>query len=243
MKIFADTANIDEIKEFASWGVIDGCTTNPMICVKSGVKDLEGHMRQILALGTGHVSIEVTSNDLDEMLEQARWFATWDENVVVKLPMNVNGLKACKILTEEGVKTNVTACMSTKQAILAAKAGATYVSIFWARIEDMGYDAATTVRDTREIFDTHGMSSQIIIGSFRSISHVLTAMKTGAHVLTIPSDLLRQMPWNPRTESTINEFLDQWSKFHGGEDPVTNAMRSQAAPPKMRSKDGKLVRD
>jgi transaldolase len=235
MKIFADTANIDEIKEFQSWGVIDGCTTNPIIIVKSGVKDLEGHMKKILALHTGPVSIEVTSNDVDEMLEQARWFATWDEDVVVKLPMNVSGLKACKILSEEGIKTNVTACMSTKQAILAAKAGATYVSIFWARIEDMGYDANIVVKETREILDTHHMKSEIIIGSFRSMSHIIVAMKSGAHVLTIPTELLKQMPWNPRTETTINEFLDQWNKFHGGEDPLTTA--------RLQSKGGKLVRE
>ena len=251
MKIFADTANIDEIKEFHEWGVIDGVTTNPLIIVKSGVKDLETHMKKILALDTGHVSIEVTSNELDEMLAQARWFASWDKDAVIKLPMNVNGLKACKTLTAEGIKTNVTACMSTKQAILAAKAGATYVSIFWARIEDMGYDASTVVKETREILDTHDMDSQIIIGSFRSMSHIITAMKTGAHVLTIPTELLKQMPWNPRTESTINEFLTQWNAFHGGEDPLTNAVNLKAtippqAPssaPKMRSKGGKLVRD
>lgn len=226
MKFFADTANIVEIEEFQSWGVIDGCTTNPIICVKSGVTDVEGHMEKILSLKTGPVSIEVTTNDLDEMLDQARMFSSWGDDVVVKLPMNVNGLKACRVLTQEGIKTNVTACMSTKQAILAAKAGATYVSIFWARIEDMGYDAGTVVRETREILDTHGMSSQIIIGSFRSMSHIIGAMKTGAHVLTIPSDLLRQMHWNPRTESTITEFLDQWNAFHKGNDPLSKARKA-----------------
>jgi len=189
-------------------------------------------MKKILDLGTGPVSIEVTSNDLDEMLSQARMFATWGKDVVVKLPMNINGLKACKILTQEDIKTNVTACMSTKQAILAAKAGATYVSIFWARIEDMGYDASTVVRETREILDTHNMGSKIIVGSFRSMSHIITAMKTGAHVLTIPSDLLKQMHWNPRTESTINEFLDQWNSFHKDNDPVK----------RLSSEEGKLIR-
>ncbi len=220
MEIFADTADINDLKEFSSWGVIDGCTTNPIICVKSGVKDFEGHMRQILALVPGPVSVEVTTNDLDEMLAQARIFASWGKNVVVKLPMNVSGLKATHALSRDGIKTNVTACMSVKQAIIAAKAGATYASIFWARIEDMGYDAGTVVRETREILGTHGMACKIIVGSFRSVSHVTQAMRTGAHVLTIPSDLLRQLPWNPRTESTINEFLEQWRGFHKEDDPL-----------------------
>ena len=234
MEIFADTANLNELQEFNSWGVIDGCTTNPIICVKSGITDFEGHMKKILAMIDGPVSIEVTTNDLDEMLMQAHMFATWGDNVVVKLPMNIPGLKATKVLSEEGIKTNVTACMSTKQAILAAKAGATYVSIFWARIEDMGYDASIVVKDTREILDKHRMQSKIIIGSFRSMSHIITAMKTGAHVLTIPSDLLKNMHWNPRTESTINEFLDQWNGFHKDNDPMAKKI--------LVSQDGELVR-
>lgn len=234
MQIFADTANINEIQEFISWGVVDGCTTNPIICVKSGITDLEGHMAKILKMVDGPVSIEVTTNDQQEMLEQAMMFATWGENVVVKLPMNVAGLKTCKILTERGIKTNVTACMSSKQAILAAKAGATYVSLFWARIEDMGYDAAAIVKETRDILDIHKMKAQIIVGSFRSISHITSAMKTGAHVLTIPSDLLKQMPWNPRTESTINEFLTQWNEFHKDNDPLATKV--------LQSKNGELVR-
>jgi len=249
MEIFADTANLAELEEFSSWGVIDGCTTNPIICVKAGITDLRGHMNQILRLIPGPVSIEVTTNDLDKMLAQARLFASWGKNAVIKLPMNINGLKACNVLTQEGIKTNVTACMSTKQAILAAKAGATYVSIFWARIEDMGYDASTVVKDTREILDTHGMKSKIIIGSFRSMSHIITAMKTGAHVLTIPTDLLKQMHWNPRTEATINEFLTQWDTFHKGVDPI-DAMLEEAtteplAKPRstMVAKDGKLIRE
>jgi transaldolase len=220
MEIFADTTNIAEIKEFSTWGIINGCTTNPLICVRNGITDFEEHMKRILALKTGPVSIEVTTNDLDEMLRQAQLFVSWGDDVVVKLPMSVNGLKATKILTEQNIKTNVTACMSSKQAVLAAKAGATYVSIFWARIEDMGYDAGTVVKETREILDIHGMSSKIIVGSFRSMSHITAAMKTGAQVLTIPSDLLKQMPWNPRTESTINEFLQQWNEFHKEGDPL-----------------------
>lgn len=249
MEIFADTAVIPEIEEFSSWGVIDGCTTNPIICVKAGITDLEGHMKKILRLVPGPVSIEVTTNDLEKMLAQARLFAQWGKNAVIKLPMNVNGLKACTVLSNEGIKTNVTACMSTKQAILAAKAGATYVSIFWARIEDMGYDAGAVVKDTRAILDTHGMKSKIIIGSFRSMSHIITAMKTGAHVLTIPTDLLKQMPWNPRTEATINEFLTQWNSFHNGADPIDALLeKAHSTPPVERTKstmvakDGKLIR-
>jgi transaldolase len=212
MKIFADTANIDELKEFKSWGVIDGCTTNPLICVKNGVTDFESHMKSILTIMEKKpVSIEVTTNDPKEMLEQTRTFATWGENVVVKLPMNIAGLKTTKIAADESIKVNVTACMDMNQAVLAAKAGATYVSLFWGRIEDMGYDAAKVSEDTRNVFDKHNMKSEIILGSLRSVGDVTRASKTGAHILTIPSDVLKKLQYNPRTESTINEFLTEWS--------------------------------
>lgn len=212
MKIFADTANIEELKEFKSWGVIDGCTTNPIICAKAGITDFESHMKAILELLNGKpVSIEVTTNDHKEMLTQAREFSKWGNNVVVKLPMNVAGLKSTAKLSEEGMKINVTACMDPVQAVLAAKAGAAYVSLFWGRIEDMKVDASNVVRETRNVLDTHDMKAQIIVGSLRSVSDATRAMKTGAHVLTIPSETLKKLHYHPRTESTINEFLTQWN--------------------------------
>lgn len=213
MEIFADTADLNELKELISLGVVDGCTTNPSILVKAGNKDYTTQLKQILKLVEGPVSIEVMTNDTEEMIKQAREFAKWGKNVVVKIPMNINGLKAVAVLSKEGIKTNVTACMSTKQAVIAAKAGATYVSLFWARISDMGHDAKKTVEDTVKIFETHNFKTKIILGSFRQISHINDALMTGAHVLTIPTKLIIEMAWHPRTDSTINEFLEQWKDF------------------------------
>lgn len=217
MKIFADTADLEELKEVLSLGVADGCTTNPTIMMKAGNKDYMAQMKDILRMVPGDVSLEVTTNDTDEMVKQAKELAKLGKNVVVKIPMNLNGLKAVNILKQEGIKTNVTACMSTKQAVLAAKAGATYVSLFWARIEDMGYDAEELVTETADIFRLHKMDAQIIIGSFRQGSHINRAMRTGAHVLTIPTKILLHMAWNPRTDSTIDEFLENWKQFTGKE--------------------------
>lgn len=217
MEIFADTADLNELKELISLGVVDGCTTNPTILVKAGNKDYTTQIKQILELVKGPVSIEVITNDTEEMIKQAREFASWGKNVVVKIPMNINGLKAVAVLSKENIKTNVTACMSTKQAVIAAKAGATYVSLFWARISDMGYDAKRTVEDTVKIFEMHKFKTKIILGSFRQISHINDALMTGAHVLTIPTKLLVEMAWNPRTDSTINEFLEQWKDFQKSE--------------------------
>jgi transaldolase len=212
MEIFIDTAIIDEIKEAQSWGVVDGCTTNPKLIAVANV-DFEKTMIQILELVKGPVSIEVTTNDTEEMVREAQYYNRWGANVVIKIPMGIEGLKAVKILSEKGIKTNVTAVMSCKQAVLAAKAGATYVSIFWARIEDMGYDAEAIVNDTVKIFNEHHFSSKIILGSFRQNSQVNNALRTGAHVLTITFNLLKEMAWNPRTETTIQEFLKFWDEY------------------------------
>jgi len=154
MEFFADTANMEELKEMISWGVVDGCTTNPKIILREKGCNFETRMKEILSTLNGKpVSIEVTTNDTQEMIEEARKYNTWRGNVVVKIPMTENGLKAVKILGAEGIKTNVTAIMNKNQAVMAAKAGATYVSIFWGRIEDMGYDAQQVVRETVEVLE------------------------------------------------------------------------------------------
>jgi transaldolase len=212
MEFFIDTANLDDIREALSWGVIDGCTTNPKIVATEKV-DFETRMKEIIKLVPGPVSIEVTSNDWQEMVKEADIFTKWGPNVVVKIPMSLPGMKAVKILSEKGIKTNVTAAMCMKQAVFAAKAGATYVSLFWARIEDMGYDATAVVSETVEVFNTHKFKCKIIIGSFRQISHINQALLTGAHVLTIPPNVLKEMAWNPRTDSTIDEFLQFWGEY------------------------------
>jgi len=217
MEIFIDTANLNDIKEIDSWGIIDGCTTNPKIVAQEKVGNFETRMKEILRIVNGPVSIEVTTNDTDEMIREAEIYNSWGSNVVVKIPMTIEGLKTVKILTEKGIKTNVTACMNTNQAILAAKAGATYVSLFWGRIEDIGYNATKIVEETADIFKKHGFKSKIIVGSFREISHVQQAFSTGAHVMTIIPSILKKLPLHPRTESTIQEFLDFWSEFKNTE--------------------------
>nr|MDO8084628.1 transaldolase family protein [Candidatus Sigynarchaeum springense]MDO8118498.1 transaldolase family protein [Candidatus Sigynarchaeota archaeon] len=213
MQFFADTANIDELKELISLGIVEGCTTNPTICLKEKGCNFETQMKKIIDLVNGDVSIEVTSNKYEEMLKQARLFSSWGKNVVVKIPMNRDGLKAVFTLGKEGISTNVTACMATKQAILAAKAGAKYVSFFWARIEDMGHSAKDTVTSTVELFRFHEIPTKIIVGSLRQMSQINDALQTGADILTIVPELLYAMIDHPRTESTIAEFLDNWKKF------------------------------
>lgn len=213
VEIFIDTANLSDIKEIMSWGIVDGCTTNPKIIFEEKGCNFEMRMKEILKLVKGPVSIEVTTNDTGEMIKEAEVYNTWGNNVVVKIPMTIEGLKAVKVLKEKNIKTNVTACMNTNQAILAAKAGATYISLFWGRIEDLGYNATKIVEDTADIFRKHGFESKIIIGSFREVSHVQQAFSTGAHVLTITPKILQKLPIHPRTDSTIQEFLDFWAEF------------------------------
>ncbi|HIJ18871.1 TPA: fructose-6-phosphate aldolase [Candidatus Woesearchaeota archaeon] len=213
MEIFVDSANVGEIKEILSWGIVDGCTTNPKIASAEKNKDFEQNTREILKLVKGPVSIEVTTNDLQEMLREAETYASWGSNVVVKVPMGINGLKATSILKAKGIKTNVTACMSPAQAILAAKAGATYASLFYSRIGDMGYDAAKVVRDSVDLFEKSDVTTKIIVGSIRHMMQIIEAGLQGAHVLTIPPKFLQQMTQNPKTDESIAEFLEAWASY------------------------------
>lgn len=213
MKFFADTANLEHLTELTSLGLIDGCTTNPLIMAKEQHYDFEAHLKEVLRLIKGPVSIEVTTNDYDEMIRQSKEFATWGKNVVVKIPMIKEGLRATATLTKLGIKTNVTCCMTTKQAVLAAKAGATYMSLFWGRISDLGVNAKQVVDETREIYDRHGIKTEIIVGSIRGQTDVNEAIKSGAHIITIPPNIFMDMIYHPRTESTIKEFLDKWDAF------------------------------
>jgi len=211
MKIFADTANIDELKELLSWGIIDGCTTNPSIILKEKGVDFEKHIKKICKLFVGKpVSVEVTTNDLKPMINQARELAEWSDNINIKIPMGLTGLKAVNELRKDGIKTNVTACMNMPQTVLAAKAGATYVSLFWGRIEDMGYDGLHTLDEITALW---GFQTEIILGSLRTVSDVTRAMQSHADILTIPTLVLKKLPFHPRTDSTIAEFLANWDKF------------------------------
>ena len=213
MEIFVDSANIEEIKEIISWGIVDGCTTNPKIASMEKGNDFESNTKEILKIVKGPVSIEVTTNDLNEMLEEAQKYASWGKNVVVKVPMGVSGLKAVSILKEKGIKTNVTACMSVAQAILAAKAGADYASLFYSRIGDMGYNPTRVVEETVRMFQVSNVKTKIIVGSIRHLMQVIDAGLAGAHVLTVPPQFLYQMTKNPKTDESIQEFLQAWESY------------------------------
>lgn len=212
MDLYIDTANLDEIKNAVDMGIIDGCTTNPAIVAKEGC-EFETRMKEILELVKGPVSIEVTTTDVDEMVKEAVAYSKWADNVIVKIPMDANGLKATKLLKEKGVKTNVTCCMSPSQLILAAKAGATYVSLFFGRVGDMGYNAFDVMKEAVELFDEADFDAQIIAGSLRSVYDVMSAARAGAHILTIPPKILNKMYVHPRTKETIQEFLDFWADY------------------------------
>jgi len=209
MKIYADTSKVEEIKEFFSWGVIDGVTTNPKIIASDG-NDLESTIKEICRIQPGPVSVEVTTNDYQAMLVEAALYSSWAKNIVIKIPAIPNGLKALKSLSEKRIKTNATCLMSYNQALLASKAGATYVSLFYGRIGDLGFDPYIVIKDTADTFRLWGCKSEIISGSIRSLLDVNRSVQAGAHIVTVPPKFLRQMIDNPMTTKTVDEFLDAW---------------------------------
>lgn len=207
-EIFIDTGSLEEIEKAKEFGIIDGCTTNPKILSREEDLSFEERMKDILELVDGPVSIEVTSNDLDEMVDQAEKFDSWGDNVVIKLPMTENGLKATKIASDKDIDVNVTACMSPDQVLLAAKAGARFASIFMGRVGDMGYDAETVIENASELIE--GYETEIIIGSIRKAYDVQRAFLAGADIVTVPPEYVGKLVYNPRTESSIDEFLEFW---------------------------------
>lgn len=216
MAFFIDTANIDEVKEAVSWGVISGATTNPKILsMEKGAYGLKDRIKEIIQLVNGPVSVELTEEEYGPMVEQAKEFAGWDkEHIVIKVPMGAMGLKVVKTLEGDfRIKTNVTAIMSFNQAYLAALAGATYISIFFGRIRDMGYSAEDVISKTRELIDLEGLKAKIIVGSIRHFMDVNTAICVGAHIVTVPPQILKAMPCNPGTDCTIKEFNAIWKKM------------------------------
>ncbi len=209
MKLFIDTANIDEIREVNEWGVISGVTTNPSLIAKEG-RDFKEVIGEISSLVDGPISAEVISLEKDGMIEEARELSKIHPNIVIKIPMTKEGLKAVKVLTKEGIKTNVTLVFSANQALLAAKAGATYVSPFLGRLDDIGNEGMSIIYDIVEIFDIHGIDTEIIAASIRHPIHVLDAAKAGAHIATIPYKVFNQMLDHPLTDIGIERFLKDW---------------------------------
>lgn len=210
MKIFIDTANIAQIKEAASWGVVDGVTTNPSLIAKEG-RDFKETIKEISKIVDGPISAEALSDKAEDMVKEAKELATWSKNVVVKIPMTAEGLKAVSELKKKGIKTNVTLVFSVNQALLAAKAGASYVSPFVGRLDDQGWDGMSMIWDLVEIFQQYGLDTQIIVASVRHPLHVTEAAQAGAHIATIPFDVLKKMLNHPLTDDGIARFKKDWA--------------------------------
>lgn len=215
MKFFIDTANLDEIKEAYSLGILDGVTTNPSLIAKEGIanrEDFEKHIKTICELVQAPVNAEVVSTDHQQMVEEARKLAEIDSHVVVKIPMTTDGLKAVKQLSEEGIKTNVTLIFSSLQALLAAKAGANYVSPFVGRLDDIAHEGMDLVEQIVDIYSNYLFETEIIVASVRNPLHVLTAAKMGADIATIPFKVIEQLAQHPLTTIGLEKFLKDWQK-------------------------------
>ena len=212
MKIFADTANVEDIKRINDLGIIDGVTTNPTLVAREG-KDWESVEKQICEIVDGPVSAEVTASEATAMVEQARELSKWADNIVVKIPMTAEGLKAVKVLSQEGIKTNVTLVFSAMQGLLAAKAGATYVSPFLGRLDDIGADGVELVQKLRQIFDIYGYRTEIIAASIRNYQHVEQVALAGCDIATIPAKILVKLWKHPLTDQGLAAFERDWAEF------------------------------
>jgi len=211
MKIFLDTANLDELKKAAAWGVVDGVTTNPSLIAKEGVPMAE-QVAKICSIVDGPISAEVVSTDVDGMLREGRENAKIHSNIVVKCPLTRAGIQACSTLSKEGIRVNVTLCFSPAQALLAAKAGAWCVSPFVGRLDDIGLEGMVLIRDICKIYSNYGFKTQVLAASLRSPLHVVQAGEAGAHIGTMPFKVLDQMFNHPLTDKGLDQFLKDYAK-------------------------------
>jgi transaldolase len=212
MKFFLDTALVDEIKQAASWGILDGITTNPSHVAKSGKGFIEV-LKEITDIVPGPVSAEVTATNFDDMMRQAHQLVKVADNIVIKIPMIPEGLKAIKALTEEGMQVNTTLCFNPVQCLLAAKAGATYVSPFIGRLDDIGETGMEGISQLRQIFDNYEFDTQILVASVRNPIHVLDAAVIGADVVTMPFEIFEKLAHHPLTDIGLEKFLQDWEKI------------------------------
>jgi len=211
MKFFVDTADIDAIAELNDLGMVDGVTTNPSLILKSG-RDIVEVTKEICDLIDGPVSAEVVATQADKMIEEGRKLAAIADNIAVKLPLTWDGLKACKTLSGEGRMVNVTLCFSANQALLAAKAGASFISPFVGRLDDINLDGMELIEDIRTIYDNYAFETQILAASIRSVNHVLDSARIGADVVTAPPEIIRKLADHPLTDKGLAQFLDDWAK-------------------------------
>ncbi|MED0802982.1 fructose-6-phosphate aldolase [Bacillus safensis] len=212
MLFFVDTANIEDIKEALELGILAGVTTNPSLVAKEKDVSFHDRLREITDVVSGSVSAEVISLKAEEMIEEGKELAAIAPNITVKIPMTTDGLKAVKALTDLGIKTNVTLIFSANQALLAARAGATYVSPFLGRLDDIGQNGLDLISEVKTIFDVHGLDTQIIAASIRHPQHVTEAALRGAHIGTMPLKVIKQLTKHPLTDAGIEQFLADWNK-------------------------------
>ena len=216
MKIFVDTADLDEIRELASWGIIDGATTNPTLVAKSG-RPFKEVVSEIFKIVNGPISLEVVSEKSDGMVKEAKNLVStipqkYRKNATIKIPMTAEGLKAVKILSKEGIKTNVTLVFSANQALLAAKAGATFVSPFIGRLDDIGQEGMQVIEEIMDIFTNYDYETEVIVASIRHPIHVIQAARIGADIATVPPGVIRKMVKHSLTDVGVKKFLDDWKK-------------------------------
>ena len=212
MRIFLDTANIDQIREGARLGVVSGVTTNPTLVSKEGLKDYRAVVKEICSIIPGPVSAEVVIEGVPEMLAQAREIATWAPNVVVKIPSTADGLEVISTLAKEDIKVNMTLCFSVNQALLGALAGTTYVSPFVGRLDDVGHDGMQLVKEIVDVFRYYQLKTEVLAASIRHPLHCVAAAKAGAHIATVPFNVLMQMMRHPLTDVGIARFLSDWRR-------------------------------
>lgn len=211
MKFFVDTAEIDEIAELNVLGMVDGVTTNPSLIMKSG-RDIVEVTKEICALVDGPVSAEVVATKAEDMIAEGRKLAAIADNIAIKVPLTWDGLKACKVLTGEGRMVNVTLCFSANQALLAAKAGATFISPFVGRLDDINMDGMELIADIRQIYDNYGFETQILVASIRTVNHVTESARIGADVITAPPAVIRKLAEHPLTDKGLDGFMADWAK-------------------------------
>jgi transaldolase len=211
MKFFLDSADIKQIEDLMPTGLIDGVTTNPSLIAKNG-DDMAKTIKDICALVSGPVSAEVTATDSDKMLEEGQYLASLAKNVTIKVPLTINGLKTCKALRAQGTQVNVTLCFSATQALLAAKAGASFISPFVGRLDDIGEKGMDLIEDIVVIYENYGFETEVLVASVRSKQHVIDAAIIGAHVATLPPKVIYELYEHPLTDKGLKAFLDDWGK-------------------------------
>lgn len=211
MDFYIDTANLDDIKKYNDWGVVDGVTTNPSLIAKEGVS-MEERIKEIVKVVDGPISVEAIATDSEGMIEEARKYAAWHKNIVIKLPMTIDGMKALKVLAKEGIKVNVTLVFSAGQALVAAKNGAAFVSPFVGRLDDVSEDGMHLIHEVTSIFRNYDFDTKVIVASVRHPRHVIDSALMGADIATIPSAILEKLFKHPLTDKGVAAFLADWEK-------------------------------